>query len=224
VKPTGADAAHPRWRNQVEAIIFDFGGVIATGIGEALDGLVKACGAGRPLSPERVHKVWQSLYTEASLGHIRPDELWEQFRQRIDLGSLSVGWEEPEFLSRIQLREPGIAQTLAQLKKRYRVGLLSNHIGPWVRALLQRFELMPYFQAVVVSSEIGARKPDRLPYLRTCQLLQVAPERAVYVADEEEDLIGCQAVGMLPVFIPGEDVSTSIGLHIQKVSDLVSMC
>jgi FMN phosphatase YigB (HAD superfamily) len=76
---------------------------------------------------------------------------------------------------------------------------------------------------VVISSEIGARKPAHVTYERVCQLLAVAPEQAVYIADEEEDLAGCQAAGMFPIFIAGEDDSSSIGLRIDSLSDLLRL-
>ena len=207
-------------QRSIEAVVFDLGGVITTGLGAALDDLLQTYSA--PLGPsrDRAHALWGSLYIEASLGHIPPDELWQRFRRQVDLGSLSVGQEDRQFLSTIQLREPDVVATLATLKRRYIIGLLSNHVGSWARALLQRFDLLPLFDGVVISSDIGARKPDLRTYLSICERIGVAPEHAVYVADEEEDLVGCQAVGMLPVFIPGQDSNSRVGLWIERVSDL----
>jgi len=113
-------------------------------------------------------------------------------------------------------------ETLANLKQRYVLGLLTNHVGRWARSLLQRLKLTTFFEVVVISSEIGARKPDAVTYLRTCELLNVSPHCAVYVADEEEDLVGCEAAGMFPVFIPGEDRHSGVGLPIRNVSDLLN--
>lgn len=207
-------------QGSIHAIVFDLGGVITTGLGAALDDLLQTYSSHLGPSRDRAHALWGSLYIEASLGHIAPDELWQRFRRQVDLGSLSVGREDREFLSRIQLREPDVVATLATLKRRYIVGLLSNHVGSWARALLQRFDLSPLFDGVVISSDIGARKPDLRTYRCICERIQVAPECAVYVADEEEDLVGCQAVGMFPVFIPAEDASSRVGHWIERISDL----
>jgi FMN phosphatase YigB (HAD superfamily) len=221
MEPTQADPTLAGWRDQVRAVVFDLGGVIATSMGEALQGLVKAWSTGVSPSQERWRRVWRPLYTEATLGHIHPDELWRQFRQRIDLGSLPAGLEEGEFLSRVHLREPSIPQTLAELKTKYAVGLLSDYVGRWARALLERFGPMPSLDAVLISSDIGARRPAAVMYESICQLLDLAPAQAVYIGDEEEDMIGCQAVGMFPVFIPGQDSASSVGVRIEKVSDLL---
>ncbi len=218
---TNALTAQPP-QGSIEAVVFDLGGVITTGFGAALDDLLQTYASRLGPAGDRARALWGSLYIEASLGRITPDDLWQRFRHEVDLGSLSAGQEDQEFLSRIQLREADVGATLAALRGRYTVGLLSNHVDSWARALLQRFDLLPLFDGVVISSEIGARKPDPRTYLCICEQIQVPPERAVYVADEEEDLAGCQAVGMFPVFISGEDASSRVGLSIGRVSDLVS--
>ena len=89
--------------------------------------------------------------------------------------------------------------------------------------LLSRFDMLPYMDAVLVSSDVGIRKPDTRMYARICGTLRVPPSEAVYVADEQEDLSAAQQTGMFPVFIPGEDVSCPVGIHIEKVRDLEAL-
>jgi putative hydrolase of the HAD superfamily len=220
IEPRASSSIIQPPRGSIQAVVFDLGGVITTSLATALDDLLQMYASHLGPSRDRVCALWGSLYIAASLGHIEPDELWQRFRQQVDLGSLSPGQEDREFLSRIHLREADVAATLADLKRRYAVGLLSNHVGSWARALLQRFDLLNFFDGVVISSDIAARKPDPLPYLSICEQLQVPPEHAVYVADQEEDLVGCQALGMFPVFIPGQDASSRVGLWIRRISDL----
>ena len=214
--------SHSGFRQQaqpVQAVVFDLGGVLTTGLTEAL--LVLVGRYGQPVPPQEVLAVWSPLYIAATLGRLHPDELWRQFRQKVDLGSLPPGREEAVFLSAVHLREPDAGDTLAGLQQRYTLGLLSNHVARWAYTLLDHFSLRLCFQAVAISSEIGARKPDLRTYQRICQALSIAPERAVYIADEEEDLVGCQAAGMVPIFIPGEDACSRVGLPIARLSDLL---
>jgi len=51
----------------------------------------------------------------------------------------------------------------------------------------------------------------------------VPPSRAAYIGDEEEDMVGAQTVGMLPVFIPGQDLESSVGLRIDHVADVLAL-
>jgi putative hydrolase of the HAD superfamily len=204
----------------LRAVVLDLSGVITTHLKGALTDMLRAHHLEPPDAIEAAHDAWARLYREASLGHISPEELWSEWRRRCDLGTLPAGREEARFLSRIHLREPDIPQTLAALRERHLLGLLSNHVARWGSTLLERFALRPFFDTVVFSSQIGARKPLPLPYEQTCTLLQVPPEQALYVADEEEDLVGCQAVGMFPVFVPGEDSTSQVGLLLNALSDL----
>ena len=204
----------------LQAVIFDLGGVITTGLAEAMNEVLSRHKSVSPAWLERVHSRWSPLYLQASLGQITPDELWRQLLLGEDSGSLFAEQAEEEFLSAIRLREPDIAQTLTALQSKYKLGLLSNHVGRWARELLGRFGLLPFFPAVVISSDIGARKPHPLAYQRICGMMHIAPEQAAYIADEEEDLVGCQAVGMFPIFIAGQDASSSVGLVIERLSDL----
>lgn len=67
---------------------------------------------------------------------------------------------------------PGAAATLESLAGDYRLGVLTNGHGPLQRAKLDALDLSSALDAVVVSGEVGARKPapeiyaaaeDRLP-------------------------------------------------------------
>jgi HAD superfamily hydrolase (TIGR01509 family) len=197
--------------------------VITTGLAEAME---EALSQERPVSTawlKQVRARWGPLYLQASLGQISADELWRQLLLGDDTRSLSAARMEARFLAAIHLREPDITQTLAALQARYRLGLLSNHVGRWARSLLDRFDLLPFFPTVVISSEVGARKPDPVPYQQVCHLMHIAPQQAAYVADEEEDLVGCQAVGMVPIFIAGQDALSRVGRVIERLSDLVGL-
>jgi len=203
----------------IRAVVFDLGGVISTNMQvDTLNEVYGTC-----LSSARLSAAWWPLYVEATLGHVGPDDLWRRMRQRVAPGTLPTGHEEETWLSGIHLREPDVADTLAQLKARYVLGLLSNHVGRWARTLLERFDLERFWDAVVISSDIGVRKPDHAMYGRVCELLEIAPNEAVFIADEDEDLMGAQELGMFPVFIPGEDQKSKLGLPIERISDLINL-
>ena len=205
---------------ELQAVVFDLGGVIASDMEAALHDLVDTYSGRGAISPAALHVVWYPLYREATLGCLHPDELWRAFRRKIMLPRLPHGEEDKALLSRIEMREPSIPQTIGSLKGSYQVGLLSNYVGRWARTLLTRFAVMSLFDVVVISSEVGVRKPAALIYRQTCEELGVPPSRAAHIGDEEEDMVGAEAVGMLPVFIPGQDSSSSVGLQLHRIADL----
>ncbi|MGN1346730.1 MAG: HAD family hydrolase, partial [Eubacteriales bacterium] len=72
--------------------------------------------------------------------------------------------------------DPSVSAMLEALKRAgYRLGLCSNCSAEEVAALDSSI-LRPYFDAVVLSYEVGMAKPDPRIFLRTAEGLAVAPE------------------------------------------------
>jgi putative hydrolase of the HAD superfamily len=73
--------------------------------------------------------------------------------------------------------------------------------APTVYALLQRERLVSYFDAVVVSGELGWRKPHRLIFDTALQGLGVSAEQALFVGDNFElDVVGAARAGIAAVW------------------------
>lgn len=80
-----------------------------------------------------------------------------------------------------------------------RLGLVSNVFDPgWlVRRDLDGMGLTERLDAIVLSSEIGWRKPDPRIYRAALDTLDVAPEEAIFVGDRLlEDVAGPSALGI----------------------------
>ena len=69
--------------------------------------------------------------------------------------------------------------------------------GVVLRRILDRYGLLPYFEAFAYSDEVGFRKPDARIFSRTLETLGVEPARALHVGDNPHaDVLGAQALGM----------------------------
>ena len=83
-------------------------------------------------------------------------------------------------------------------KRGYKLSIISNligeyEIGDWLRA----DGLEQYFDAVVLSSVCGIRKPDPRIYQMACDQLGLEPEECASVADNlSRDFTGAKAVGI----------------------------
>ena len=203
---------------KITTVVLDFNGVISSD----LDAVARSLGdfLGVPLAPEEAYARWRPVYLKASLGQIPVEQYWRELRSSFGLPPDYSPAEEDRWLSSLVPLEPDVARTLTKLGQRYTLGLLSNHVGGWTRKLLARWGLAGMFRAVLVSSDIGVRKPDLSAYHDVCRMLGVQPVVAAYVADEEEDLVAAERVGMFPIFIPGEDRESRVGKRIEHLSDL----
>ncbi|HTY90992.1 MAG TPA: HAD family hydrolase [Methanocella sp.] len=99
----------------------------------------------------------------------------------------------------------GVFETLAWLKGRYRLGIVSDsqvdHSYPELRML----GIFDFFDTIIVSSEFGFRKPDMRLFNECVARLGVKPKEAVYIGNDTfRDIKGAQDAGMTTILIMTE--------------------
>jgi putative hydrolase of the HAD superfamily len=71
-----------------------------------------------------------------------------------------------------------------------------------LRNILRARRLEPYFDAVVISAEVGWRKPHGAIFRRSLEALGAAPGEALHVGDSVgDDVEGARAAGIRPVLL-----------------------
>lgn len=106
--------------------------------------------------------------------------------------------------------DPEAKPVLMDLKRRNKtVGLVSNFDHPpHVRRILSENGWATAFDTIVISSEVGVKKPDPAIYALALQRTGIAPADAIYVGDTHEDVAGAIAAGIQPIFITRTDNPT----------------
>jgi putative hydrolase of the HAD superfamily len=89
-----------------------------------------------------------------------------------------------------------LAGVAAAKRAGVRTGLLSNS---WGQGRYDRSRFAELFDAVVISGEVGMRKPDPAIYALACERLGRAAERCVFVDDLPGNLKPARAIGMATV-------------------------
>jgi putative hydrolase of the HAD superfamily len=105
-----------------------------------------------------------------------------------------------------QLRQAGV-----------RTGLLSNS---WGTDLYPREALAAHFDAVVISGEVGMRKPEAAIFHLACARLGVEPADVVFVDDLVDNVRAAERVGMAGVHHVGDHAATLDELAAQFAVDL----
>ncbi|MFQ6086637.1 MAG: HAD family hydrolase [Candidatus Bathyarchaeia archaeon] len=103
--------------------------------------------------------------------------------------------------------EEHVFLVLRELKKKYSLGLVSNFAyPPAIRQTLRRFRLSGFFDAVVISGDIGWRKPSPKIFEKALEALRVSASEAVFVGDAPfHDIAGARQVGMKTVLLRRSD-------------------
>ncbi|MFN8034471.1 MAG: HAD family phosphatase [Acidimicrobiia bacterium] len=81
----------------------------------------------------------------------------------------------------------------------YRVGLLTNNVAEWGAHWRATFPVDELFEVVVDSSAVGLRKPDPRIYRLTCEQLGVDPRSTAFVDDNHDNVAAARALGMTGV-------------------------
>ena len=114
---------------------------------------------------------------------------------------------------------PDALEMLNVLRGRVRLGMLSDAM-PSFRAFVRERGLEAFFDAVVVSTEIGATKPDARMYAEICRRMGADARRCLFVDDRECNLRGAMEVGMLAVQMCRDGLPHWDGPWVRVLSEL----
>jgi putative hydrolase of the HAD superfamily len=182
------------------AVLMDFGGVLTTSVLQAFEDFGVSVGAARGLLLELLSNdaVCRKLLVEHESGRIDADAFDRGFAERLHAHGVAV---DPERLSvRMQAglrRDDDTVRLIEELRTaRVPIALVSNAFG---RDCYAGFDLNALVDVVVISSEVGIRKPSRRIYAIACERLGVTPEQAIMIDDLQQNLDGAARLGIAGV-------------------------
>ena len=86
------------------------------------------------------------------------------------------------------------------MRVRNNLVLVSNFDhAPTARAILKKWGVETYFDAILISDEFGWRKPHRLIFAAALEQLGVKPQEALFVGDSPVDDVGGARAASLDV-------------------------
>lgn len=186
----------------IKAVFFDLGGVIvrtefqvprqqlADRLGMEYDDLSKI--------------VFDSESSgRASLGEITPDEHWASVIQRLKRPASEVSLIRDEFFAG-DIVDRTLLDYIRSLRGKYKTGLISNAWGD-LRDFIVREKFDDAFDALIISAEVGAMKPEPKIFRIALEQFGVSPNEAVFVDDFLVNIEGCEKVGMKGIHFKDPD-------------------
>jgi putative hydrolase of the HAD superfamily len=127
-----------------------------------------------------------------------------------------------DYLNSLELR-PCATGALEQVSENYRLGLISNFTyAPVIHAGLKKLDINHFFHAILVSQEVGWRKPRTEIFQEALRRLEATAQETVYVGDSPlEDIRGARNLGMKTVFVPSQFYSLETLRESQQKPDLI---
>jgi putative hydrolase of the HAD superfamily len=192
----------------IDAVLFDFGGVLTVGSPFTALG---SLGGDAGVEPERVLEVLMGAYhedTDHPFHRMERGELaaaeWFALA-RADLAGEGIAVEPAALVALFQslgVQEAMVDRVRALKADGYRTAIVTNNVreaaDSW-RAMLPVEEL---FDVVVDSSAVGMRKPDPRIYRHALEALGgVAPARSVFLDDHPGNVAAARRVGMHAILV-----------------------
>lgn len=186
----------------IRGIIFDFGNVIS-----AFDPWIffRAVAPRASRHPEEIAALARASDLPAlyERGGVTSRSFFERF-----CALSGARMEEEEFVrsfNGIFTPIPGTSDLIRRLAGRYRLGLLSNTNAWHFDGHIRRVAVFPLFDAVTLSHEVGALKPEEPIYRDALGKMGLPPEACVYVDDIEEYVTAARGLGMKGIRFDGPD-------------------
>lgn len=185
----------------LDAVVFDYGGVLTHPVHESIAAWLEVDGI-EPASFSRTLKAWMSRDAEdgTPVHRLETGELTvEEFDRLLaaELVTVHGGPVDPVgVLARLfagMRPDPAMFELAGELRDLgIRVALLSNSWGN----TYPRERIDALLDPVVISGEIGLRKPLAPIYRLTLDRLGLPADRVLFVDDAEANVLGARAVGM----------------------------
>ena len=197
----------------IQAILWDFGGVLTTSPFEAFNRYEAERGLPRDFIRQiNATNPETNAWAQFESSQVTLDEFDTLFSEEsVARGHRVPGRQVIELLSG-DIR-PRMVRVLEHCKAHYQVACITNNVrsgqGPGMASSSERAsqvaDVMALFDLVVESSQEGIRKPNPQIYQLTCERLGVSPEAAVFLDDLGINLKPAKALGMQTIKVLDEN-------------------
>jgi putative hydrolase of the HAD superfamily len=194
----------------IDAVLFDFGGVLS---GSPFEAFARY---------EQEHGL-EAGFIRGLNATNHHDNAWARLeRNELDFDAFCQAFEEEARTAggRLDARalfsmlggalRPEMIEAVRRCQTRFKTALLTNNFVTPATGLdngLAAGKILDLFDVVVASTEVGIRKPDPAFYELACSLLDVSPDRAVFLDDLGVNLKPARAMGMVTIKVEDPEVA-----------------
>jgi HAD superfamily hydrolase (TIGR01509 family) len=182
---------------KIQAVIFDFGGVLVRMIDDR-PRVKLAEQLGVPVSHLDELVFFSDSARRASMGEIKVAQHWMAVGDALGIQPEAMPGFLEQYWSADDVNWPLLA-FIKGLHPDYKVGLLSNAWDDLRKTMQERWNMAVLFDDLVISAEVGIAKPDPRIYRLALQRLDVGPAEAVFIDDMPVNVEAARREGLFAI-------------------------
>jgi putative hydrolase of the HAD superfamily len=184
-------------KEKIKGIIFDWGGVCCKeGEPFSLGALQsKLC-----MNPDEITKKAEDIHIGYYEGKYKSEEFWRAIMKFFNLeqgAAINPRTLSSAYLNSYQIY-PEIFDLILRLKKKYKIGLLSN-LTPEMRDHIRaKHGLRKYFHVEIYSCDenVKALKPSYKPFEAALEALKLEPADCLFIDNSQKNIRAAEELGM----------------------------
>ncbi|MGZ3603698.1 MAG: HAD family hydrolase [Thermodesulfobacteriota bacterium] len=148
------------------------------------------------------------------LGKVSPREFFQAIKERLDL---SVSFDEfVQIWCNIFVEDQEVTKIILSLKRKWRLGLVSNTDPLHFNYILSKFHVMRTFDKWILSYEVGFKKPAVQIFRKAIEWASVKPEKILYIDDAKEYVEVAGSLGIQSIhFISASQLKEELRTRLQ---------
>lgn len=132
---------------------------------------------------------------EATLGRMHSDEIWHGIQQKFSLTANELAKLREDFYAGDRLNTK-LCDYLKSIRPRYEVAIFSNAWGNARPVYENKFHLNEVVDQMIISGEVGLKKPEAKFYQYALTLLKSKPGETILIDDERKNIFIAEALGI----------------------------
>lgn len=189
-----------------KVILFDFFGVISSEVSPIF--------FKRYFNEEEAKIVKEEIMSKGDKGELNEEEIYDLIAKRVNETPLKV---KEDFKELIHINYE-LVNYIKELKKEYRIYLLSNAVSSFLRRILKENNLYELFNEVYISGEIKLIKPYKEYFNYVIEKENLDSSMCIMIDDNKKNIegaISCNLNGI--VFTNNKDLKEKLDIFLKNV-------
>ena len=135
------------------------------------------------------------LFLDLMRGNLKEEDYWNELLKGMNW---DITIEDLKNTAREYLNQPveGTMEIIEQLKGKYQLILLSDHVKEWMQYIEQINHDIDLFDKKIFSYEIGSVKPDKQTFKTVLNRVQIIADETLFVDDHEINIKRAEEEGI----------------------------